>query len=197
MHSDSYDIQELVQISGVPRRTIHFYVQQGILPPPDGAGLAARYNADHLARLRLIPVYRAQGLRLDDIRARFRSMHPESLRQQAALPAVGNTEPHLPQVGGDKSQERPGPGAPLPFLPHGLREQMGASAGFGEEQVTQYALPAGIRLLVPAAVSINDRQRVQQLLQAARQIFSGAGGVFYASGAASTHDKPDSEEKKS
>ncbi len=44
MTVDTYDIQELVAQSGVPRRTIYFYVQQGILPPPEGAGLAAHYT---------------------------------------------------------------------------------------------------------------------------------------------------------
>ena len=59
----TYDIQELVTQSGVPRRTIYFYVQQGILPPPEGAGLAAHYNEEHLLRLQLIPLMRGQGQR--------------------------------------------------------------------------------------------------------------------------------------
>ena len=73
MADQSLDIQALVSQSGVPRRTIHFYVQQGILPPPQGAGLAASYNEEHLLRLRLIPVLRREGLRLDEIRQRFGS----------------------------------------------------------------------------------------------------------------------------
>ena len=38
---DGLDIQELVNQSGVPRRTIYFYVQQGLLPPPEGAADAS------------------------------------------------------------------------------------------------------------------------------------------------------------
>lgn len=72
----SYTIGELEELAGVPRRTIYFYVQQGILPPPRGAGLAARYDEVHLARLRAIPHLRAQGHRLDEIRALFEA-HPE------------------------------------------------------------------------------------------------------------------------
>ena len=68
-----YSIQELSDLSGMPRRTIHFYIQQELLPPPSGAGLGARYNQDHLLRLKLIPVLRSQGLRLDNIRDKFRS----------------------------------------------------------------------------------------------------------------------------
>ena len=36
MSPQTYDIQELVGASGVPRRTVYFYVQQGLLPPPSG-----------------------------------------------------------------------------------------------------------------------------------------------------------------
>lgn len=65
------DINGLVQRSGIPRRTIHFYVQQGLLPPAEGAGLAARYSEQHLIRLAAIPVLRRRGLRLDEIRREF------------------------------------------------------------------------------------------------------------------------------
>lgn len=66
-----YTIQELCEEAQVPRRTVHFYIQQEILPPPSGAGLAAKYDEAHLLRLRLIPILRGQGKRLDDIRAFF------------------------------------------------------------------------------------------------------------------------------
>ena len=65
------DINKLVEKSGVPRRTIHFYVQQGLLPPAQGAGLAARYSEEHLLRLEAIPVLRRRGMRLDEIRREF------------------------------------------------------------------------------------------------------------------------------
>jgi DNA-binding transcriptional MerR regulator len=61
MDDQEYDIQTLVELSGVARRTIYFYTQQGIISPPSGAGLAARYTEIHLLRLRLIPLLRRQG----------------------------------------------------------------------------------------------------------------------------------------
>ena len=64
-------IQELSDQTGLPRRTIHFYIQQEIIPAPSGAGLGAFYQKVHLIRLKLIPVLREQGLRLDDIREKF------------------------------------------------------------------------------------------------------------------------------
>ncbi len=75
-----YSIQELCDKTGLPRRTIHFYSQQGILPPPDGVGLGAHYYEGHLVRLMLIPALRKQGLRLDDIRSRLAGMDLDSLK---------------------------------------------------------------------------------------------------------------------
>jgi DNA-binding transcriptional MerR regulator len=65
------DINDLVERSGIARRTIYFYVQQGILPAAAGAGLAARYSEDHLIRLAVLPLLRRRGLRLDEIRTYF------------------------------------------------------------------------------------------------------------------------------
>ena len=66
-------IQDLCEETGLPRRTIHFYTQQGILPPPQGSGLGARYQDEHLLRLKLIPFLRKQGMRLDEIRHKFQT----------------------------------------------------------------------------------------------------------------------------
>lgn len=48
-------IKELVEKSGVPRTTIHFYLRQGLLHPPRKTGRTmAYYDASHLQRLREI-----------------------------------------------------------------------------------------------------------------------------------------------
>jgi DNA-binding transcriptional MerR regulator len=165
MIAETYDIQRLVNETGVPRRTIYFYVQQGILPPPEGAGLAAHYGENHLLRLRLIPVLRQRGLRLDDIRARFTKMTRDEMRSLLAAHQPG-TLPPQPASALKTIQEIPG-------VP---------PAGWGEQHFTHYSLPAGITLSAPENLSQGDRQRLQMLLQAARQIFSG--GPFYSINAA-------------
>ncbi len=168
MAIDTYDIQELVNQSGVPRRTIYFYVQQGILPPPEGAGLAAHYGEDHLLRLQLIPLLRQQGLRLDEIRARFAQMNVAEMR-------------------GLLQTSHPSP-APAPRSVHepAPPEWIGPPARWGEQRYTHYTLPAGITLTVPDNLSAADRQRLQQLLQAARQIFPGAPFFSQANSPASS-----------
>jgi DNA-binding transcriptional MerR regulator len=172
MAADTFDIQKLITESGVPRRTIYFYVQQGLLPPPQGAGLAAYYTEDHLLRLQLIPILREAGLRLDDIRQRFAQMSREEMRHQlgdAASRAVAKQQA-LPVAAGLV----PAP-APIPFP---AREAPGRALGWSEQNFIHYSLPGGITLVVPEQMNPLDRQRLNQLLQAAQHIFSAPNGQF-------------------
>jgi DNA-binding transcriptional MerR regulator len=148
MSESRFDIQKLVNESGVPRRTIYFYVQQGVLPPPQGAGLAAYYGEDHLLRLRLIPVLRQQGLRLDEIRARFASMGQEELRQAYEKHRSSRIE----------------------AAPRAVRAKQG-QAGPAPQTCLLYHLSEGIMLTVSDNIRQAERQRVQRLLDAARRIF--------------------------
>lgn len=79
--TNSYSIQDLCDQTGLPRRTIHFYTQQGLLPPPEGAGLGAHYSENHLLRLQAIPRLRSQGLRLDQIREKLNQMPQDDLKK--------------------------------------------------------------------------------------------------------------------
>lgn len=47
-------IDDLAQQAGVPTRTIRYYTQQGLLPPPRLKGRVGYYNDRHLDRLKLI-----------------------------------------------------------------------------------------------------------------------------------------------
>jgi DNA-binding transcriptional MerR regulator len=61
-------INELADAAGLTRRAVRFYVQQGLLPPPLGAGRGSYYEAEHLERLRRILDLQAAGHSLDAIR---------------------------------------------------------------------------------------------------------------------------------
>ena len=62
-----YGILELVQASGVPRRTIRYYVQRGLLAPPEGAGRGHFYRLSHLERLLRIRELQDKGFGLEEI----------------------------------------------------------------------------------------------------------------------------------
>jgi AcrR family transcriptional regulator len=60
-----YRIGQLEQLSGVPRRTIHFYVEQGLLHRPRKTGKTmAYYDNRHLRRLEFIKTSKRSGLPL-------------------------------------------------------------------------------------------------------------------------------------
>jgi DNA-binding transcriptional MerR regulator len=68
-----YSVEELEQILGVKPRTVHFWVQSGLLDGP-GAGRGARYTDEHLAKLFMIQKLRAEGRPLAEIRAAVRRL---------------------------------------------------------------------------------------------------------------------------
>jgi len=65
---DTYSIEELGALTGTSRRNIRFYIQEGLLPPPEGQRRGARYTHDHLELLVMIKRLQEQGLTLDGIR---------------------------------------------------------------------------------------------------------------------------------
>ncbi len=57
-------MKELVEKTGVPRTTIHFYLRQGLLPPPNKSGRTmAYYDNTHVKRLKEIEILK-KGLRV-------------------------------------------------------------------------------------------------------------------------------------
>ena len=68
----TYTIGELADLADVTPRTVRYYVAQGLLPSPMGAGPGARYDEDHLRRLRFIRRLQADHLPLADIRSSWR-----------------------------------------------------------------------------------------------------------------------------
>jgi DNA-binding transcriptional MerR regulator len=142
-----YTIGELVSLSGVNRRNIHFYVQQGLLPPPQGAGLGARYSDEHLLCLRAIPVLRNRGLRLDEIRERLAGSDARSIEAflaEAPKPAPKDREPLCGTM-------------PTPSKPKA-------------QHLVRYTLAPGVELLVDSANSTASAQ-VADLIQSAQKIF--------------------------
>jgi len=56
-----YRMKDLIRESGLPRKTIHYYINEGLLPPPKKSGRnTATYGSEHLERLRQICILREQ-----------------------------------------------------------------------------------------------------------------------------------------
>ena len=64
----AYSLTELCELVDLPRRTVRYYIQEGLLDPPAGAGRGARYHTSHLDRLLEIRKWQDAGLSLERIR---------------------------------------------------------------------------------------------------------------------------------
>jgi DNA-binding transcriptional MerR regulator len=65
--SKSRTLAELSKESGIPERTIRFYIARGLLDGPSKAGRGAVYSTEHLARLEKIKKMQAEGRMLVEI----------------------------------------------------------------------------------------------------------------------------------
>jgi len=84
MTSVRFDLKELCSLSGVTPRTVHFYIQQGLLPSAGSPGPGAKYDEGHLARLRLIRHLQREHLPLADIRKGLKAMGDGAVRTLAS-----------------------------------------------------------------------------------------------------------------
>ena len=68
MEAGSLSIGDLADAAGLSRRAVRFYVQQNLLPAPNGRGRGNHYDASHRDRLRQIADLQTAGHSLDAIR---------------------------------------------------------------------------------------------------------------------------------
>src|SRR3954447_24714796 len=77
---ERYRLADLVSATGVTQRTIRFYIAEGLLPPPEGAGPAAVYTTAHHDRLLLINPLKDRYLRCGEPRRRLPRMPDDGVR---------------------------------------------------------------------------------------------------------------------
>jgi DNA-binding transcriptional MerR regulator len=68
MTAPSYTLEELCALAGLPRRTVRYYIQIGLVDRPEGETRAARYGQRHLEQLLVVQKWTAAGLSLERIR---------------------------------------------------------------------------------------------------------------------------------
>ena len=78
--NDELTLEDLVNISGLPIRTVRFYIQEGLLPGPDSRGKNARYTEGHLERLEWIQRLKEHHRPLREIRILLNNMTPREIK---------------------------------------------------------------------------------------------------------------------
>jgi DNA-binding transcriptional MerR regulator len=91
-------------------RAVRFYVANGLLDRPEGAGTAATYGYRHLLQLLAIKIRQREGQTLDAIRQEMREVTGDALERRVAqslAPALSlHMEPIVPRDGGVASWRR-------------------------------------------------------------------------------------------
>src|SRR3954447_14918258 len=92
MHSVTTDddggmrIGQLARAAGVSRETIHFYLREGLLPPPRKVNSRLSFFGDtHLARLKLIKAFQQAHIPLARIREQLDGMSNSGTPETPAL----------------------------------------------------------------------------------------------------------------
>ena len=67
MENRSFNLDEIAALAELPRRTVRYYIQLGLLDRPVGYGKGAHYTRQHVEQLMLIRKWQLAGLSLERI----------------------------------------------------------------------------------------------------------------------------------
>ncbi|MDR0549459.1 MAG: MerR family transcriptional regulator [Deltaproteobacteria bacterium] len=70
MDERTFSLADLGTLTGLPRRTIRYYIQIGLVSRPNGEGRGAYYTESHLAKLLEVKKLTSLGLSLNVIKER-------------------------------------------------------------------------------------------------------------------------------
>ena len=74
----TFSLEEIAALAELPRRTVRYYIQSGLLDRPQGIGKGAYYTQAHIEQLLIIRKWQLAGLSLERI--------GEVLKQQSGGP---------------------------------------------------------------------------------------------------------------
>ncbi|NLT67454.1 MAG: MerR family transcriptional regulator [Acidobacteria bacterium] len=178
MKSEIYDIKTVCAEAGVTPRTVHYYIQQGLLPPAGSQGPGARYGEGHLARLKLIKLLQSEHLPLSDIRRRLESLDDAQVEQlvrehQNKRPSGSSAVEYIRNVlsgtrHGTPVQGRTPQRVEEPKVAHSVR---GSSSQLSERaQWERITLAPDIELHIRRPLSRIQNRKVETLIQQAKEI---------------------------
>ena len=157
MNGELYRMGEWAELAGVTRRTVHYYINKGLIPPAEGAGVNSYYTADHLNRIRLIRKMQESYLPLNEIRKIVTPLDPAQVVEHLELYKLGEPPANRRFVVQEMAHEESSqlPGTPLLYE----RVDLGSNI--------ELHFPAGLREKNPALIRslIENTGRIIRNLQ--------------------------------
>jgi DNA-binding transcriptional MerR regulator len=157
MKPKRYTIEELGNISGFTRRTIRYYIQEGLVKPPAGRGRGGFYFDSHLETLHRIRLLQAEHLGLKAIQEILKGGDEQSgEREDRTEAAVASLQ--------DEATCRSS-------IPCGRPSTALHAAIHGERRVcVKYEIRPGIEIHVDRDLEEAEARRVAEIVRVARSI---------------------------
>lgn len=188
MHANQpqqFSIEDLARRSGLPLRTVRYYIQQGLLPGPDTAGKYASYSQRHLDHLAMVQRLKRLHLPLKEIQRLIARMSPGDMQQllhmqdQMALKklSIKNQADGIDGISSaiDYIEGLAGRQARVKHIAETPTAYAQPAHGFPQSQVperwSKIRLAEGVELSVREQESRALRDEIDQLIAAANNIF--------------------------
>jgi len=159
-------LQDLCERASVSPRTIRYYIQQGLLPPPDGAGRGATYSLDHLRQLQLILMLKKQHLPLTQIRRRLEGLTPEDVFRLLKGPSPVQASSAADYVRAVLSGQQARVEAPKPKLRPSAKTSTRTRSTW-----ERHTIIPEVEIHIQRPLSREANQRVRELLRLAQDLF--------------------------
>ena len=173
---NEYSLRDLADVAGVTPRTVRYYIGQGLLPAPGGAGPAARYGEGHLVRLRLVRQLQRQHLPLAEIRARLSGLDDESILELQEVPETPRMAEsaidYIRTLMAGTRQASPIP-TPAPAPREAPAPTPALTAEPDRSQWERISLTPDIELHIRRPLGRLQNKRVDRLIVIARQLLEG------------------------
>lgn len=166
MDTVTYSIDQICDMTGVSRRTVRYYVQEGLLEPPVGRGRGGNYLETHVERLREIKSLQEKGWTLSSIEKYLQpSKFPTTsgVIPEEALPCRRTEEKLSIQDIGDAAAVVHEEAAALPSAP---------DTGFRRTVRTTFAVAPGVEIIVDREVEASVSRKIQEIVRIAASILS-------------------------
>jgi len=172
-----FTLEELCRQAGVTVRTVRYYISEGLLPPPHGQGLAARYGNQHLQRLLAIAHLKEQYLPLREIRRVLGGL------DETGIAALARSRPPLVAAEDPQSSEEIASspaasyiqevlGHPVASTPRASSARSAAPAP--EKTWRRLPITADAELLIDTDLYDRRQEQIESLLIWAKRLLSGS-----------------------
>ena len=171
-----YGIKTLCSEAGVTPRTVHYYIQLGLLPGAGTVGPGARYRSGHLSRLRLIRLLQQEHLPLGEIRQHLEALDDRQIEILLSEHSARSESPPSSAADYIRALLRPDPfaGTATATRPQARQTIPPRTAGLPAAERSQWeriVLSADVELHVRRPLSREQNRRVDRLIEQARDVF--------------------------